>query len=364
LREYSFFRKTSNTLLKRFFDHHKALKSIEWNGRTENEVQDIYQAYIELPAKVKSKIEDDLENLNDVSSQKGMPCLVDAAASQGVKCKDISAYNLAMTLFLDCREAFDIAHEWWTINHFQSYTDFRGRKPHDVKDPEAGKPHFEAAFSEFLDSMSKGIDIHVDVYNNANKIAYVVCHEDYVKPIERFRNHKLQVLKDKPVFYATIVYYPKLGKLKVKAAKNDVVEFTRDAFAEHIIKKKDFFQHADVKLIYDLNWFKRPWRFETDPADHISRVKVVSIRFHPEPGSKDQIEVKSYDNLAQRLKDMNVDLKRAEINRVSLCFKFPGIGRAGSKTVNLSMPNHNNLSDSENDQLIERYLVDWEIANM
>ena len=118
-------------------------------------------------------------------------------------------------------------------------------------------------------------------------------------------------------------------------------------------------------MIYDLDRFKRPWRFETDVADHIEWVRVVGIRFQPDPkGSKDTVEVKSYTNLQQRLRDMNIDLRSAAIKRISLCFKFPGKGRSGSRTVNLSMPNRNNLGDSKNDQLIERYLVEWEIANM
>ena len=54
----------------------------------------------------------------------------------------------------------------------------------------------------------------------------------------------------------------------------------------------------------------------------------------------------------------------AKITHASLCFKFPGKGRAGRRTVDLRMPNHNNLGDSKNDQVIERYLVEWEIANM
>jgi len=269
-----------------------------------------------------------------------------------------------MTLFLDWRAAFNAAHNWWTIDHFQGYTDFRGRTALDIRDHAKGKSQLEMAFAAFLDSQDKGIDIHVDVYGDTNKVAYVVCHEDYVKAVERFREHRLVVEKDRPVFYATMVYYPRLGKLKVKATKNELAEFSRDAFAEHIIGRKDFFQHQDVSLIYDLDRFKRPWRFETDPADDIEWVRVVAIRLHPDPTSKDTVEVRSYTNLQQRLRDMNVDLQRVRITRVWLCFKFPGKGRSGRRTVSLSLPNHNNLGDSKNDQLIERYLVEWEIANM
>lgn len=365
LREKSFFRKTSNALLKRFFDYHGVLADLEWNGRDESDVSDIYDACLKLPEDARGKITDDLENINDLASDRGMPCLVDAAGRWGVDCKDLTAHDLAMILFLDKRDAFDAAHDWWAIDHFQGYTDFRGSRPADIADPEAGKANFEGAFSKYMSSLEKGVEIQVDVYKDTNKVAYVVCHEDYVKPVERFREHKLVVEKDRPVFYATMVYYPRLGKLKVKASKNELIEFSRDAFAAHILGNKNFFQHQHVKLIYDLDRFKRPWRFETKDADQIEWVRVVGIRFAPDPkGNKDTVEVRSYANLAQRLKDMNIDLSKATIKSVSLCFKFPGKGRSGSRTVNLSMPNRNNLGDSKNDQLIEGYLVDWEIANM
>jgi len=364
LREKSLFRKTSNALLSRFFDHHSVLGEIKWDGRDEAHVKDVYEAYEKLIPETGGRIREELENLNDLASQRGMPCLVDAAGRWGVNCDDMTAHDLAMILFLDHPDALNAAHDWWGIDHFQGYTDFRGMDPLEIEDHDKGQPQLKSAFSAFLASRERGVDIEVDVYSDTNKLAYVVCHEDYIKSVERFREHKLVVEKDRPVFYATMVYYPRLGKLKVKATKNELVDFSRDAFAEHIIGREDFFQHTDVRLMYDLDRFKRLWRFETDPADGIEWVRVVGIRFHPVPTSKDTVDVKSYTNLQQRLRDMNVDLDRVKINRVSLCFKFPGKGRSGSRMVNLSIPNHNNLSDSKNDQVIERYLVEWEIANM
>jgi len=44
LREKSFFRKVSNELLRRFFNHHDVLNEIEWDGRDEASVTDIYDA--------------------------------------------------------------------------------------------------------------------------------------------------------------------------------------------------------------------------------------------------------------------------------------------------------------------------------
>ncbi|HUT10468.1 MAG TPA: hypothetical protein VMX94_07040 [Armatimonadota bacterium] len=364
LREKSFFRKTSNALLKRFFEHYETLREIAWSGRAEADVDDVYDAYSELPEDTRRGIANDLENLNDLASERGMPCLVEAAGRWHIDCGDMTAHNLAMTLFLEHRDTFNTAHDWWTIDHFQGYSDFRGRNPLVIEDTDKGLPQLQAAFSDYLGSLEKGVDVKVEVYKDIEKIAYVVCHEDYVKAMERFREHTLVVENDRPVFYATMVYYPSSGKLKVKATKNELVEFSRDAFAEHIIGSRDFFQHQDVRLIYDLDRFKLPWQFELDPADHIEYVRVVAIRFHPELNTKDTVEVRSYRDLAQRLRGMNVDLNRVKITHVSLCFKFPGKGRIGARTVNLSMPNRNNLGDSKNDQLIERYLVEWKIANM
>jgi len=50
LREKSLFRKTSNALLSRFFEHHNVLGEIKWDGRDEAHVKDVYEAYEKLTA--------------------------------------------------------------------------------------------------------------------------------------------------------------------------------------------------------------------------------------------------------------------------------------------------------------------------
>ena len=112
LREKSFFRKASNALLKRFFDHYGVLQDVEWDGRGEADVEDIFEAYENLPSDVRSVIEDDLENLNDLASQRGMPCLVDGAGRWGMDCRDMTPHDLAITLLLEHRRQFDNAHDW------------------------------------------------------------------------------------------------------------------------------------------------------------------------------------------------------------------------------------------------------------
>jgi len=363
LHEKSFFRKVSKSLLRRFFDSHNVLRNIAWDGRAEANISDIYDAYTALPGDIKSIIAEDLEEINDLAGQRGMPCMVDAAVPWKVNRADMTPHDLAVTLFLDYRDAFDIAHDWWTIDHFQGYDDFRGDSPLAVSKPEAGKRQLEAAFSEFLSGLERGREVKVEVYKDPNKLAYVVCHEDYMKPEEHFQEHELVVEKRRPVVYATMIYYPNLGKLKVKAEKDEIVQFARDAFAEHILGDMGFFRHVDVRLIYDFDRFKREWRFTLDPKHGIEWVRVVGIRFRPGQGTKDSVEVRSYTNLEQRLTDMQINLGTAAIDHVSMCFKFQGKGRKGSRTVNLGRPNHNNLTDTSNDQIIERYLVQWEIAN-
>ncbi|HUT57064.1 MAG TPA: hypothetical protein VNA25_04215 [Phycisphaerae bacterium] len=63
LRETSFFRRTSNALLKRFFEHHAVLADLDWDGRDEADVTEVYDAYRGLSDDLRSKVEEDLENL-------------------------------------------------------------------------------------------------------------------------------------------------------------------------------------------------------------------------------------------------------------------------------------------------------------
>jgi hypothetical protein len=49
---------------------------------------------------------------------------------------------------------------------------------------------------------------------------------------------------------------------------------------------------------------------------------------------------------------------------VKLCFKFPGKGNSGQRTINLEIPNKCNLCDNPIEQTIDSYLREWEILKI
>lgn len=365
-------RRLSPNLLYEYFASRKALEGFDWNTfqRTPGQLlDDLAEEYQKIPGKKRDEIE---EELRDVSNLSGLP----AQETLQVVCKQFNLIwddemmpeDRAIRVLMENKDAFQTACNWANLESYESFQDYLGPKPKAPQEWPKIKNHFTDVWKLLLQNQSKGYGrVYIEHYSADDRQAYLVYYEAPKKYVTRFddRTDKPEEKPEKPVLESLLIYYPKLGKLKVKARYETIAEQARDAYSGLALGDEDFLKAGDQR-IYDLNQFKKklePDDFPTDPKDEIISVQAVSLRFRPDGLTRDTIEVNSVKDLKARLKAHKLDLADAVIKRARLQVKFAGKGAGTVKSFNLSMPNKNTLGDSKKDRLIEKYLVKWGIAN-
>ena len=359
-------------MLHDYFKHHKTLQDFDWDSYIKDRwhlMEDLIEAFYKAPAKKRQEIESELRQVNSLSGLVAQETL-EAVAKQFKLAWDDEQMpeDRALLVLMENKDAFLTACSWSNLESYASFADYIGAKPREPRDWDKIKQPLTDAWKLLLQNQSKGYGrVYIENYEASDRRAYLVYYEAPGQYITRFDDmtDRPEEKTEKPVLEALLIYYPKTGRLKVKAQTEAIVETARDDYGKLGLGDENYFS-AGAERIYDLDLFKKKLDandFPTDPVDRINSVKVVSLRFRPDGLTKDVIEISSTKGVRERLRALKIDLSTAIIKRVRLQVKFEGVHKGLDKSFNLSAPNKNNLGDSKKDRLLEKYLVRWGIAN-
>ncbi len=67
-----FFRRAPNRLLQRYFAERKVLADVDFGALTETQVEPIYEAWLKLPEEVRTEVEQDFQEIDDLSTEGGI----------------------------------------------------------------------------------------------------------------------------------------------------------------------------------------------------------------------------------------------------------------------------------------------------
>ena len=365
----AFMRKTDHGLLSRYFSG----KSISVELDPEQPEKDRYYfAWRDMDEVVKNQVEEDFKKVNDLATDRGRWYLNRKAEEiwvgdvDGLRgARDMSHHDLAMTLFLDYRDAFQWAYDWQYMDSFSGLKDFKGRYPTTITASPEKKEQLRDAWREFAVGAAKGERCSVEDFQGVDKFALVIYHEDYVRPVERFDDQE-NVVPDlhRPVVKVAVFFYHDDQVLKVKAPTKAVVEKIRDLFAEIFAEDPDYFVRPETDDRFDFSPLQDPeFKFVHDEADQIEFVRLVGLTFRAPVAGKPTISIAAKEDLRDGMLDnLGFSLAGLEVSGVKIQFKFPGATKkAGSRTASLSLPNSSNLGDVENDRTIRSYLRSWGI---
>ena len=368
----SLFRRINSELLHNYFKYHKTLQDFNWDSYIHDKwrmMDDLVEAFYKAPIKKRQEIEAELRQVNSLSGLVAQETL-GAVAKQFKLVWDDEQMpeDRALMVLMENKDAFLTACNWSNLETYASFADYIGVKPREPKEWDKVKQSLTDAWKLLLQNQAKGYGrVYIENYDAPDRRAYLVYYEAPGQYITRFDDmtDRPEEKSEKPVLEALLIYYPKTGRLKVKAKTDAIVETARDDYAKLVLGAEDYFSAGSERL-YDLDIFKKklePMDFPTDPADRIASVRVVALRFRPDGLTKDVIEIGSAKGLKERLRTLKIDLATAVIKRVRLQVKFEGVQKGLDKSFNLAAPNKNTLGDSKKDRLIEQYLVRWGVAN-
>lgn len=327
---------------------------------TENFEDDFYENYENFPNDLKEYF----EFINDVSGEKGMPFLINTAKQLDIPYEELTPTELAIQIFRKDKKIFFEILLWYNINNMDTFRDFKGNKPSEPQNKNIET--FKNKLIEFFKAQSRGNQINIDVYTKPNKIAYIIDYGDYLKKVNIFdEKETFKSVKQRQAKSITILYYPNLAKFQIKCSDHLTLNTVRDLFAEILIGDKDFFSNSDKIEFYDLNKLvsMREEDFSTSQVDDISEVNITNIEACLTEDEEGGIIVKHPKKLMQALEDKGLYLEQLKILRVNISFKFK-TGRGNKRTIILKSPNISNLKDSPRDEVIKKYLKNWEILNV
>ncbi|MFH0888891.1 MAG: hypothetical protein V1871_06760 [Planctomycetota bacterium] len=367
----SLFRRIRPDLLYNYFKSHKALDDFDWDSYVKDKwhlMEDLIDEFYKIPIKKREEIEGEFRQVNSLAGLSAQETL-EAVAKQFKLLWDdeMMPEDRALTALMENKNAFLTACNWANLEDYESFADYVA-KPKEPNEWAKIKQSMTDAWKLLLQNQNRGYGrVYIEHYTATDRQAYLVYYEAPSTYITRFddQTDQPEEKSDKPVLESLLIYYPKLGKLKVKAKTDGFTETARDDYAKLALGDEHYFATGSER-IYDMDQFKKklePIDFLTDPADRISSVKVVTLRFNPDVLTKDIIEINSVKGLKERIRLLKLDLTTAVIKKVRIQVKFEGVQKGLVKSFNLSSPNKNTLGDSKKDRLIEQYLVKWGIAN-
>ena len=101
----------------------------------------------------------------------------------------------------------------------------------------------------------------------------------------------------------------------------------------------------------------------TKPEDQIEHAAIKRIRLTDRHNQSRQfnieIDAKGVKPIQEEAKQRNIDLKSFRVTQVAFSLKFPGKGRQGSVTMELTHPDKCNLNESDTHKRAKAYISGW-----
>lgn len=368
----SLFRRLRPDLIQEYFKSRKALQDFDWESYVQNKwrmLDDLADEFYKAPVKKREELDGELRQVSSLSGIYAQEALESVAREFKIDWDEEAVpEDRALAVLMSDKAAFLTACHWSRLESYENFAEYEASKPGEPTEWPKIKQPLTDAWKLLLQNQSKGYGrVFIEYYEAKDRQAYLVYYEAPSQSITRFDDltDQPEEKTDKPVLESLLIYYPKAGRLKIKGKTEGIIELARDDYARIAMGDQNYFAGASARA-YDMEKFKvklEPADFPTEPADLISSVKVVMLRFQSDAISKDVIEVSSLKSIKERIRLMKIDLREAVIKKARMQVKFSGIRKNTVKSFNLSVPNKNTLGDSGRDRRIERYLVKWGIAN-
>jgi hypothetical protein len=328
-----------------------------------------------LPLQKKGEIENDFREVNDLSDEAGTLNLLRAAQDAHLSLeKELEpiqgSYNKAMFFFLKYSHLF----QYVSMNHYltdlTAKAERTGLKQAPAEKILKQKDALAAALRTFLlKNEARGRHCHVDTYHfkEGNRVCFVAYPEDYAKTDFYYDDGQLRRECRRNSFEIVYVYYPELGKLELKAKggkKKEVALF--NIFNSVVLQDNTLVM--DTQKIYNLDMFlDKNLTLATEPEDQVEYVALTKLSLSYKNGSgKLTLEPKNARDLRTmqaNIDDLSINRNLVHVTQATLSIKFPGKGKRGGVSLQLTWPDRCNLSDEPLHLKAKRYLYKWGLEN-
>lgn len=331
-----------------------------------NDLEHFEDEFSERYEKCPDEIKSYFNLINDVACDKARPDLIRCANSLDIEHKELDIFELACLVFIKNDKAIYDIFQWLNIDNIDNFREFDGDSQ---KEPIENKlAEFTQALSAFFPTEGMGKQVEIDIYRKPNKIAYIINHGGYIKNeyIANDESKKFETVKQRKANAITLVYIPKLARLRIKCRNFKVIQEIKNNFAKFLLDDENFFDNAENKQYFDLDKLlsMRKDDFTTPPEYSIKDVDFVKIEGHLYNDETLDNALKSRKGLLNSLGADEFENRISNLTpqRIHLQFRFEG-GKGNKRTIQFAEPNFTNFNTSVKDGMIEECLREWEIIN-
>lgn len=262
-----FFRQMPNVLLARFFQRQGLFENIDFTTMKETKPDELFEAWLILPEKNRKALDSILQEIFELSCEKGFRAIIDEAEWQmqeepdkfGNFIETLSAlpnhYHRVMITYLDYSECWRGATRFY---HADTLTYWRKRKQ---------MGHVSAAVDEasinqladlirnyFHSTEGRGNHCIVEPFRRGDLDYFFAYPEDYSQQSIEWMGDQLNPRAHNPAFEIIYIYSQKDGTLDLSfRGSYKAIEPLQAIFAAAILKLNDLFPNAKDHRIYDLN---------------------------------------------------------------------------------------------------------------
>jgi hypothetical protein len=357
------------------------IPDLDWEADKRHLSAEVVSFVQRLPRQQQEQILTDLEQVGqlcDNAGQKALRTMLlgDTAAFDRLDGNEARALYVLTTNPDVFRHALSVAYSE-RLYHGRSWSRYGlSQSEQPSSDPDASKA-FEAELKElFINLDGSGRRVTVETFerpgDSAPSVMYSIFVESLPQSMVEFSEDGPQQTIRRPAIEAVVCYDLANSTLDIVAAGGKLVrQAIGEAFIEHFLS-------TEVELLpvsprtFDLERFRRPMAFPTDPEDGVKDVSVTGLRLRDLTSASSRITIESSESTnglhaqaehwfgdANPLTRENWSIEHAKLQIV---FHPERDGTRGKRiTIELRAPNGSNLKEhvKQHELISSKYLARW-----
>ncbi len=382
----SLLQKTLNVLLKEFFKGRSILSDFEWSKQAEGgrkvplpetEVDGLVEAIGQLDSNDRLRVEQEFRDIRCLANEESNSCLIEQGKKPryGVDLVEefgqngiVGFHDRAMWVYLYHKELFKYTYKYQQVIHTKGARDFEVGPGLICQVDEKAMGAFKKSIIKHYTGRGRGEKCVLDHCYSQERVkqhCYYIFHEDCVKSVLGFNEDATDVVRNpQPSLFENIYFYePETGMLRIHATGEKNAEKLADLFCIHILGLEG--RPTMDTRVYDLSKIKDPdFDFECDPSIEKMHIKEIvcdmgnaeEIRFRVK--GREQKGLLLLERMRHVVKSYGLDLRGVTITklRFQCVFRKEEGHRKTSRTKEIGLPNHTELSEDYYDNIIRYHI--------
>lgn len=295
-------------------------------------------------------LSDDLERIDELTSDRGASALIASGARTGVDVcgLGLDPLEVAVRTFLDHGDVFEAAHCRLVVAALRGTTEFAGRGAIAARIPSlAGMQALEAQMGQYFEARARSPHCRVATGRDGDRLVFTIARGALVRADEALEGGPMVVrdsaipvymtertLRYRPQRRDVVVYDSASGQLRIRSGDAASVHAYRRAFGHLLHGDGEWFGNDQVVSLEPL---VRLGRAIEEPTPGLAQVRVVGLIVRYPQGDKGTVAIDSDDIWPFLQNRMRSTIADGELLEASFRIFRPGI--AEGTLVRARIPN-------------------------